>query len=96
MTSPALPDPFADPRTLELTAFGVPVRIPVGGRGRDEAAEIEARIKRTKLSKEARDKAQAELKKLKGMQPMSAEAVREFSREHRTEEIAAIFEGLRR
>lgn len=29
-------------------------------------------------------------------QPMSAEAVREFSREHRTEEIAAVFEGLRR
>ncbi len=39
MTTPVLPDPFADPRTLELTAFGVPVRIRVGGRGRDEAAE---------------------------------------------------------
>lgn len=32
-------DPFADPRHLELTAFGVPVRLIVGGRGRDEAVE---------------------------------------------------------
>ena len=45
-----------------------------GEDGRDEAAEIEARIKRTKLSKEARDKAHAELKKLKQMSPMAAEA----------------------
>ncbi|MFN3590670.1 MAG: endopeptidase La [Thermaurantiacus sp.] len=40
----------------------------------DEAAEYEARIKKTKLSKEARDKALAEVKKLKSMSPMSAEA----------------------
>jgi ATP-dependent Lon protease len=45
-----------------------------GEDGRDEAAEIEARIKRTKLTKEARDKAYAELKKLKQMSPMAAEA----------------------
>ena len=32
--------------------------------GRDEAAELEEKIKKTKLSKEARDKAMAELKKL--------------------------------
>src|SRR3954465_14035559 len=42
--------------------------------GRDEAAELEERITKTKLSKEARDKAMAELKKLKSMSPMSAEA----------------------
>jgi ATP-dependent Lon protease len=42
--------------------------------GRDEASEIEERIKSTKLSKEARDKAMAELKKLRTMSPMSAEA----------------------
>jgi ATP-dependent Lon protease len=42
--------------------------------GRDEAAELEERINKTKLSKEARDKAQAELKKLRSMSPMSAEA----------------------
>jgi ATP-dependent Lon protease len=45
-----------------------------GEDGRDEAAEIEAKIKATKLSKEARDKALAELKKLRTMSPMSAEA----------------------
>ncbi len=42
--------------------------------GRDEAAELEDRIKKTRLSKEAREKALAELKKLKTMSPMSAEA----------------------
>ncbi|GAB4172677.1 MAG: endopeptidase La [Thalassobaculales bacterium] len=42
--------------------------------GRDEAAELEEKIKKTKLSKEAHDKAMAELKKLKSMSPMSAEA----------------------
>jgi len=42
--------------------------------GRDEAAEIEDKIKKTKLSKEAREKALGELKKLKSMSPMSAEA----------------------
>jgi ATP-dependent Lon protease len=39
-----------------------------------ELAEIEDKIKRTKLSKEAREKAQHELKKLRQMSPMSAEA----------------------
>jgi hypothetical protein len=39
-----------------------------------EFAEIEDKIKRTKLSKEAREKAQHELKKLRQMSPMSAEA----------------------
>ena len=42
--------------------------------GKDDLAEIEQRIKDTKLSKEARDKANAELKKLRQMSPMSAEA----------------------
>lgn len=42
--------------------------------GRDENAEIEDKIKNTKLSKEAREKAEAELKKLRHMSPMSAEA----------------------
>ncbi len=45
-----------------------------GEDGRDEVAEIEERIKKTKLSKEAREKAQAEVKKLRSMSPMSAEA----------------------
>ncbi len=42
--------------------------------GRDETAEIEEKIAKTKLSKEAREKALGELKKLKSMSPMSAEA----------------------
>jgi ATP-dependent Lon protease len=42
--------------------------------GRDELSELEERINATKLSKEARDKAHAELKKLRQMSPMSAEA----------------------
>jgi ATP-dependent Lon protease len=42
--------------------------------GKDELAEIEDKIKRTKLSKEAREKARHELKKLRQMSPMSAEA----------------------
>ncbi len=42
--------------------------------GKDDLSELEGRIKETKLSKEARDKAQAEFKKLKQMSPMSAEA----------------------
>ncbi|WOJ88455.1 endopeptidase La [Methylocapsa polymorpha] len=42
--------------------------------GKDDLAEIDERIKTTKLSKEARDKATAELKKLRQMSPMSAEA----------------------
>jgi len=40
----------------------------------DELAELTEKIAKTKLSKEARAKATAELKKLKSMQPMSAEA----------------------
>ena len=42
--------------------------------GRDEVSELEERIRKTKLSKEARDKALAEVKKLRSMSPMSAEA----------------------
>ncbi len=42
--------------------------------GRDELQELEERIAQTKLSKEAREKAIAELKKLRNMSPMSAEA----------------------
>ncbi|GEP03066.1 endopeptidase La [Methylobacterium oxalidis] len=42
--------------------------------GRDELAELEDKIEKTKLSKEAREKATAELKKLRQMSPMSAEA----------------------
>src|SRR3954464_6170983 len=45
-----------------------------GEDGKDEAAELEAKIKATKLSKEAREKAMAELKKLRTMSPMSAES----------------------
>ena len=45
-----------------------------GEDGRDELAELDDRIAKTKLSKEARDKAQAEAKKLRSMSPMSAEA----------------------
>nr|WP_239992063.1 endopeptidase La [Rhodopila globiformis] len=42
--------------------------------GKDENAELESKIKKTRFSKEARDKAMAELKKLRTMSPMSAEA----------------------
>src|SRR5438045_8482345 len=42
--------------------------------GRDELAELEDKIKKTKLSKEAREKATHELKKLRQMSPMSAQA----------------------
>ena len=45
-----------------------------GEEGRDEAAELEEKIKKTRLSKEAREKAMGELKKLRTMSPMSAEA----------------------
>ena len=45
-----------------------------GDEGQNEVAELEKRISETKLSKEAREKAEAELKKLKSMSPMSAEA----------------------
>ncbi len=45
-----------------------------GEDGRDETAELEDKIKKTRLSKEAREKCLAELKKLRTMSPMSAEA----------------------
>jgi ATP-dependent Lon protease len=45
-----------------------------GEEGRDELGEIEQRINKTKLSKEAREKAQGEIRKLRTMSPMSAEA----------------------
>ena len=45
-----------------------------GEDGQNEVVELEARIEETKLSKEAREKVDAELKKLKNMSPMSAEA----------------------
>ncbi|CAI9119634.1 endopeptidase La [Brytella acorum] len=45
-----------------------------GEDGRDETAEIEEKIKKTRLSREAKEKAVAELKKLRGMSPMSAES----------------------
>jgi len=45
-----------------------------GEEGRDEIGELETRIKNTKLSKEARERADAEIKKLRQMSPMSAEA----------------------
>jgi ATP-dependent Lon protease len=45
-----------------------------GEDGKDEASELESRIKKTRLSKEAREKALNEVKKLRTMSPMSAEA----------------------
>jgi ATP-dependent Lon protease len=45
-----------------------------GEEAKDELAELDKRIKDTKLSKEARERADAELKKLRQMSPMSAEA----------------------
>ncbi|WP_421950328.1 endopeptidase La [Pelagibacterium sp.] len=45
-----------------------------GEDGTNELQELEDRIAKTKLSKEARQKADAEMKKLKQMSPMSAEA----------------------
>ena len=45
-----------------------------GEDGQNEAAELEERIKNTKFTAEAREKADAEIKKLKNMSPMSAEA----------------------
>ncbi|MBT4017000.1 MAG: endopeptidase La [Alphaproteobacteria bacterium] len=45
-----------------------------GEDGKDEVGEIEERIAKTKLTKEAREKADAEVKKLRNMSPMSAEA----------------------
>ncbi|NRA30266.1 MAG: endopeptidase La [Parvularculaceae bacterium] len=45
-----------------------------GDEGKDELTELEEKIEKTKLSKEAKTKAQAELKKLRQMSPMSAES----------------------
>ncbi|MGR3501523.1 endopeptidase La [Pseudaestuariivita sp.] len=45
-----------------------------GEDGQNEVAELEAKIADTKLSKEALEKAEGELKKLRNMSPMSAEA----------------------
>ena len=45
-----------------------------GEDGKDDLSELEEKIAKTKLSKEAKTKAQAELKKLRQMSPMSAEA----------------------
>ena len=45
-----------------------------GEEGKDENAELEEKIKKTRLSKEAREKCMGEFKKLKSMSPMSAEA----------------------
>ena len=45
-----------------------------GEDGKDELGELESRIADTKLSKEAKEKAEAEMKKLRNMSPMSAEA----------------------
>ncbi len=42
--------------------------------GRDEATEFEDKIKKSRMSKEAKEKAMGEVKKLKAMSPMSAEA----------------------
>ncbi|MFN3424927.1 MAG: endopeptidase La [Novosphingobium meiothermophilum] len=52
------------------------IQSELGGDGEEanELAELQEKIEKLKLSKEARAKAQAELKKLKTMQPMSAEA----------------------
>ncbi|SFR53876.1 endopeptidase La [Litoreibacter janthinus] len=45
-----------------------------GEEGQNEVAELEAKVAKTKLSKEAKEKVDAEIKKLKNMSPMSAEA----------------------
>lgn len=45
-----------------------------GEEGKDELAELDERIKKAKLSKEARERAVSEFKKLRQMSPMSAEA----------------------
>ncbi|TNE36988.1 MAG: endopeptidase La [Alphaproteobacteria bacterium] len=45
-----------------------------GEDGHDELSELEEKVNKTKLSKEAREKVSGELKKLRQMSPMSAEA----------------------
>ena len=58
----------------EMSVLKVQKELGEGEEGEGELAELEAKIAETKLSKEASDKATAELKKLKNMSPMSAEA----------------------
>ena len=52
------------------------IQSELGGEGEegDELVELARQIEETKLSKEAKSKAEGELKKLRSMQPMSAEA----------------------
>ncbi|TCD05008.1 endopeptidase La [Erythrobacteraceae bacterium CFH 75059] len=52
------------------------IQSELGGEGSDgdELGKLADQVAKTKLSKEAREKATAELKKLRAMQPMSAEA----------------------
>jgi ATP-dependent Lon protease len=45
-----------------------------GADAQNEIRELEEKIKKLKMTKEARDKCDAEIRKLKGMNPMSAEA----------------------
>ncbi|MEQ8387716.1 MAG: endopeptidase La [Alphaproteobacteria bacterium] len=45
-----------------------------GEDGRDELAELEEKIRKARMPKEAREKCEAEMKKLRAMSPMSAEA----------------------
>ncbi len=45
-----------------------------GENGKDDIGELETKMRATKLSKEAHEKAEGELKKLRNMSPMSAEA----------------------
>jgi len=45
-----------------------------GDEGLDELGELDKKIEETKLSKEAREKAKTDMKKLRQMSPMSAEA----------------------
>jgi len=45
-----------------------------GESGLDEMGELEAKIEKTKMPKEARERAKSEMKKLRQMSPMSAEA----------------------
>jgi ATP-dependent Lon protease len=62
----------ADPQWVE--GGGAQRRTLVMTSEKGELAEIEDKIKRTKLSKEAREKARHELDKLRQMSPISAQA----------------------
>ncbi|MGB0908632.1 MAG: endopeptidase La [Maricaulaceae bacterium] len=50
------------------------INTELGNDEQDELADLKKQIEETKFSKEAREKADAELKRLKNMSPMSAEA----------------------